>query len=107
MPFVDGTWQDNPLPNATDLMELAQYNNTITSDMFGLTLVLVSFLILYIGMSYTRSPVSLQASLFISTILSFLLMAVTLVGMWVPIVFLVAFIASIMLLYKGGDQSGV
>lgn len=108
MPFAsNGTWTDYALPNATDLMELAQYNNSITSDIFGLAMMLLIFLVLYGSMSSTRSPVSLQVSLFISTMLGFLLLAVELIGMWVPMAFLVGFVASMIFLYKGGESSGI
>ena len=108
MPFeTNGTWTDYPLPNATDLLGLAQYNNSITNDMFGLSLMLLIFIILYGSMSYTRSPVSLQVSLFITAIIGFLMLIINLVGMWVPMVFLVGFVASMIFLYKGGESSGV
>jgi len=89
-------------------MQLAAYNNTISGDLFGLTLLLIIFAVLFASMTYTRSKSALQVSLFVSTMLGFLLLVPGIVGLWVPMVFLIGLIASIMVLFKdGGDFGGV
>lgn len=110
MPWaINGTWIDYATPeNITDLGQLAAYNNTITGDMFMFGILLVIFAVFFAATYFTATRVSLQISLFIPTMIAWLLLAGGLVALWMPVLFTVGFAASMMLLWKqGGAYSGV
>jgi len=106
MPIINGTWTAWELlnsTNSTNLLKIAEYNNSIMNDMFG-TLLLLSLLVIFIMItSSTRSNISIQISLFITSIIGFLLAAIGLVGVHIPVTIMIAFVGSMVLLYRGGN----
>ncbi len=75
MGFVDGVWVDNALPdNVTDVMDIAQYNNEITQNMFGVGILFAVFLVMFV-ITGREARVSIPISLYITTVVG-LFMAV-------------------------------
>ncbi len=106
MPLNGSVWTAWDVFNATEnqtMLELARYNNSITQNFFGpLTLMSLFFIFLMIT-SYYKSKVSLQVSLGMTSTLAFLFWGVELVGIHVPIIFMLAFAGSMAFLW--GDKS--
>lgn len=92
--------------NGTGLVDLIQYNNSVTNYMFGPGILLALFFILYIPMSSRNPDIGLPMSLFIVDIVAFLMVPMQIVGIEVAVLIMLAFAASFVLMYRGG-QHGV
>jgi len=59
-----------PAPNETSIAGLLRYDNAVTGDVFGLTLVVVIFAIFFMGFKSRNNPTgeSIVSSLFITLI---------------------------------------
>ena len=106
MPWDGVTWipHETVGGNATSFTDLMQYANTVTGDAFGLLLLGGIFMIIFIVGGRQDAGTGLASALFITTLLSFLLAAMDVVGDWVSWVLIFALMGSIVLLYKGGKN---
>ena len=106
MPLNGSDWTPWEIFNATTnqtMLELAEYNNSITQNMFWILTLMSLFFIFLMITSYYRSKVSLQVSLGMTTTLAFLMWGIELVGIHVPIIFMLAFAGSMAFLW--GDKT--
>lgn len=76
-----------PLPNATSLVGLFQYSNTVTNDIFGVATLFAFFLVATIGMSHAGIEKSIPAGAFLTMMISYLFFIPGLVSEYVPIIF--------------------
>ena len=108
MPFNGtgiGTWTDypNPAGNST-FIELFAYGNTITGDIFGIMLLVSIFTVIFIVGSGKDPDGALASSAFITTMLSYLLVAMGALNNWVAVAMTFILMATIVMLYnKGGN----
>lgn len=109
MPWSGSTWVDHEVAGGnTDFTGILQYSNAVTGDAFGLMLLVSVFIVIFIGSSARGQGESgLASSLFITTLLSYMLAAMDVVGDWVAVAFTVGLVASMVILYRGGGEGGV
>ena len=96
-------WENITQYNGTTLVDLFSYNNDITNDMFGVSLLLIIFMVMYFPMSARRPDLALTMSLFITGIISFLMVGLGLVNIMVAVGVMVAFAGSFVIYMKGGS----
>jgi hypothetical protein len=95
--------------NATGIVEMLNYNNTVTDNFFGVGIIIAVFFVLFVAMKSHETETALSSSLLISTLIAYLFASfeTPLVDVGVPIAMTIALILSILLLYKGGGSGGV
>lgn len=105
MPWDGSTWVPHEVVggNATTFTDLMQYANEVSGDVFGVMLLLSVFFVIFIASSRKDSGNGLAASLFITTLLSYIMAAMDVIGDWVAWVMTFALMGSVILLYKGGS----
>lgn len=106
MAFTGGVWVDNALPdNVTDIVDIVQYNNTITNNAFGISILFAFFVVMFIATG--REPkTSLPTSLFTTTLVS-IFMAVPsppMVGVEIVASLVIATVISTIIMYSGGES---
>lgn len=75
-----------PPQNATSIKDLAIYTNNVTQGLYGIGILLVVFAVAYLFMAQKSRPVnSLIAALFTTTITSYFLFVIQILGGEVPI----------------------
>lgn len=109
MPWDGATWVPHEIirGNATTYTELLQYANEISGDAFGLAMLSAIFLIIFIAGQHRsdNSGASLSAGILITTILSYIMASMDVVGNWVAWTFTFILVGSVVLLYKGGSNN--
>ena len=107
MPWDGATWVPHEVVggNATSFIDLMQYANDVSGDMFGIIMLAAVFFIIFIASGRRESENGLAASLFITTILSYIMAAMDVVGDWVAWVMTFALMGAVILLYKGGSSN--
>lgn len=101
---INMVWANYTMFNGTGLVELMQYNNTVTNQFFGVGILLALFFILYVPMSAKRPDIGLPMALFIVDIVAFLMVPLQLVGIEAAVLIMLAFAASFILMYRGGQH---
>jgi len=109
MPWENGTvwvpYDTSAAGNATGFIDLIQYNNSITGDATGLSILVAICLIIFIAGGRRDPEVSLAAGLFTTTILSYLAASMDIIGDWVAWAFTFALVISVIVLYMGGKSN--
>ena len=106
MPWDGATWVPHEVVggNATTFTELMQYANTVSGDVFGIMVLVSVFLVIFVASGRQDQGAGLAASLFITTILSYIMAAMDVVGDYVAWVMTFALMGAVILLYKGGSN---
>lgn len=107
MPFVNGSWVPYTMFNGTTLLDMGQYINATLGGFFGFGILIVVFFVTFVIGSRYSPTTALSSSMFITTILAFLLASVDLFPDQFVIIFVLGLVASIILLFKGGGSGGV
>lgn len=97
----NGTWYEWPaMGNVTDIVDVMQYDNQITYDMFGVSLIFGISLLL-IAVVGRDIKVALPISLYTTTTISFMLSAFNppVVGIEISYTLLIASAITVILLY--------
>lgn len=107
MPWNGSTWIPYEVVggNASSFVDLIQYANDISGDLFGIFLLMAIFMAIFIASSRKGMEVSLSSSLFITAILSFIMAAMDVIGNWVAWAMAFALMGSVMLLFIGGSKN--
>jgi len=107
MPWNGSTWVPHEVAggNASTFTDLIQYANDVSGNVFGVMLLVSVFLVIFIASSSKNQEAALPASLFITTILSYIMAAMDAVGDWVAWVMTFVLMGSVILLYKGGSSN--
>ena len=108
MPFEGtgiGTWTDYPTAagNGT-FQDLLIYSNTVTNDIFGIMLLISIFIVIFVAGSKRDSDTALASSMFITTILAYILVDMTVVANWIAILMTFLLMAAVIMLYRGGSK---
>ena len=107
MPWNGSTWvpYDVVGGNYTDFTGLIQYSNSISGDIFGIMLLVSAFIVIFMaGSTKGKIDVGLSSAMFVTTILSYLLVAMGGVGDWVAWTMTILLVASVVVLYRGGES---
>ncbi len=90
-----------PYPNGTgDFLGLMTYNNTVTNDAFGLALVIIIFMVMFLAFKGFRTEQALTSASFITAISTYLLSVLGLVSTWVILIPTVMVVGSLFLLMR-------
>lgn len=80
MPFNGSIWYPYEVlgnqTNITSIGAIGQYDNQITGGVFGLVLLVSFFVVCFMALSYREEYSALPVSLFLTTILSYLMAAI-------------------------------
>ena len=109
MPFngtgID-TWTDYPVAAGNNtFQDIMIYANTTTDGVFGIMLLISIFIIIFVVGSKKDEDTALANSIFITTIMSYLLVAMTVVANWVAILMTFLLMAAVILIYRGGSKN--
>lgn len=85
--------------NVTNFVTWMQYNNTVTDNMFGIGILVMLFIVVFIAFKQYETEQAFASACFISLIASIMLRVVGLVGSNVVLVFVILSAISAVLLY--------
>ena len=113
MPWNGDTWVPyDTMGNGTvtTILDIAQYNNTVTGDVFGLFMLIAFFMIALTGLTYygrTQSTeTNIATAVLLSTILSYMMAAIDMLADEIAWAMTFILVGSVILLYaKGGGSS--
>lgn len=95
-----------PFPSLTNIsspVDLMRYNNTVTSNLFGPTIVIGLWFILFLSFSNYSKDRAFMASTTITFILSSLLWALNLIPFELVGFVFIATLGSALMMFKGGS----
>ena len=108
MPFEGtgiNTWTDYPVAAGNNtFQDLMVYANTTTDGVFGIMLLVSIFIIIFVVGSKKDEDTALANSIFVTAILSYILVAMTVVANWVAILMTFLLMAAVIMIYKGGSK---
>jgi len=107
MPWNGSTWVPYDVANGsyTDFTGLMEYANSITGDLFGIMLLGSIFFVLFIGLSTRDDSTALAASMFITTIASYIMAAANIVGDFVAYAMTMLLVGAVILQGKKGGSN--
>ena len=89
--------------NITRPYELITFANTATNSMFGVVVVIATFIIAFMAMKDYPTKAATSAAIFISTLIAILLRIMGALADWVVFTCIIATVASVAFLIFGGE----
>lgn len=91
-------------PNITNMTAWMQYNNTVTDNWFGLAILIVFFIVMFLALKNYSTEQAFATASFASAIVAVLLRVVGLVGDNVVIGMAILAVLGLVFLYVAGNR---
>ena len=92
-----------PMPNATGIMDVLSYANTVTNDIFWSLIVLAVFITTYMTLKNWPTPQALAGAGFLTFIISLFVWLMSLVSDWVFMLSIAVMVGTTALLFVEKD----